>query len=649
MKLQLPVSFCCRIGLPISYVSLMAVLAVCYPYLKFIRCDENHASLIVSIGVLLHSAILVLSLAVVEAIIDTWCGTESWCARAVSTISCGVILWFPLDYILFANVEMHLTDVVAATLHEGISHAKMLCHISGVSRAFVILALGGYFLSIFGFYWFKKWVRGMQKPLFADIGMTRVLLCVIILAGTSALVELFELRVSSRDGRVWTEHRRVMPFCLTFFKQTRGVWLHGMRHKSVGKESSEGIDSDIGGTGNSISNRQNILIIVVESLREDEVNLVVAPNLTSFKPDCLPAGNGRAGGNATHVSWFSLFRSQFPTRFGTIRNNPPMWGSSPIRRLKELGYDVHAYAATYLNYFRLDQIIFGDDLSLTDTLVDLRTLGQIEPANGDRRACELVKNQFLTNSGPKCVILFLESTHHGYSWAADFPARFSPYADSWMYMRHGLLNEEIELLRNRYRNSVNYIDNLIGDLMACLKSLKLYDETLIFVTGDHGEEFLDDGRMLHGNGLSRAQISVPFYLKLPRAKNIPRDLQFTARSISNHVDFFPTVFDFLFGVSLAGVDGASLRSSDFQFSLTAGQNGAKDPTSFVVESNGIKAYMSYSHSATHASLENSVQITRITDLNDRDINRPGVELDRDMFRENFFPALETIYEMPHFR
>jgi membrane-anchored protein YejM (alkaline phosphatase superfamily) len=62
---------------------------------------------------------------------------------------------------------------------------------------------------------------------------------------------------------------------------------------------------------------------------------------------------------------------------------------------------------------------------------------------------------------------------------------------------------------------------------------------LVLVTGDHGEEFREKGRIGHGSGVNSEQIHVPMVVldeKVPRGR---------FSSPTSHVDLVPTVFSLL--------------------------------------------------------------------------------------------------------
>lgn len=72
-----------------------------------------------------------------------------------------------------------------------------------------------------------------------------------------------------------------------------------------------------------------------------------------------------------------------------------------------------------------------------------------------------------------------------------------------------------------YAAEVRYMDQYIGVLVRNLKTLGLYDNTLIVVTADHGE--LLGEHNLHGHGvfLFQEEIHIPFFVKYPRREIAP--------------------------------------------------------------------------------------------------------------------------------
>jgi arylsulfatase A-like enzyme len=92
-----------------------------------------------------------------------------------------------------------------------------------------------------------------------------------------------------------------------------------------------------------------------------------------------------------------------------------------------------------------------------------------------------------------------------------------------------------------YDESLTYLDHHLGQLFAELKRQGRWDNTLIVLTADHGEEFGERGLYFHGNSLYRGSLEVPLLLRFPAAvpgaRSIPdpvslKDLAATVLAVS---------------------------------------------------------------------------------------------------------------------
>jgi arylsulfatase A-like enzyme len=75
--------------------------------------------------------------------------------------------------------------------------------------------------------------------------------------------------------------------------------------------------------------------------------------------------------------------------------------------------------------------------------------------------------------------------------------------------------KDIERLRAIYDSGVSYQDDQLGRLVAQLKSWGIWDQTMLIVTADHGEEFFEDTRCGHGGSLRDSLIRVPLLIHDP--------------------------------------------------------------------------------------------------------------------------------------
>ncbi|MBU0496073.1 MAG: sulfatase-like hydrolase/transferase [Chloroflexi bacterium] len=115
--------------------------------------------------------------------------------------------------------------------------------------------------------------------------------------------------------------------------------------------------------------------------------------------------------------------------------------------------------------------------------------------------------------------------------------------------------ERAPRLRALYHGEVAYLDAQLGALFAQLKARGLYDDALIILTADHGEELYEHENWGHGRTLYQEQLHVPLIIKYPGSAGASAIDTGLARSL----DIAPTVLD-VAGVPVpAAMQGVSLR------------------------------------------------------------------------------------------
>lgn len=82
--------------------------------------------------------------------------------------------------------------------------------------------------------------------------------------------------------------------------------------------------------------------------------------------------------------------------------------------------------------------------------------------------------------------------------------------------RDAIRPEQRERVWRAYLNAAANVDLAIARILALAREA-LGDETLVVVTGDHGQSFYEQGLLGHGQSLGEAQAAVPFLVSLPGA------------------------------------------------------------------------------------------------------------------------------------
>ena len=267
------------------------------------------------------------------------------------------------------------------------------------------------------------------------------------------------------------------------------------RPQLVGPQDFEGLFD-----GPPPTTRPDILVIVIESLRHDALDPRTMPNLWAASERGVRFESHYATSNASHYGMFALLYGRSPLLyFETLEA-----GERPTlpSGLREWGYSTHHLTCSDIRWRRMDRFLGSEDFEVE------RLPG------GSLDACDrnlVGRAGVLLTPGerpPRFVLGFMMSTHFGYHFPED-SERFVPSADPPNAL---LLNEERDAasLLNRYRNSAHHVDAMIGTLLERID----LDDTLVVVTGDHGESIFDDGTIAHASRLSEIQT--------PRS---PRDLR----------------------------------------------------------------------------------------------------------------------------
>ena len=110
--------------------------------------------------------------------------------------------------------------------------------------------------------------------------------------------------------------------------------------------------------------------------------------------------------------------------------------------------------------------------------------------------------------------------------------------------------------RDRYDESLLYLDHEIGALLDSLAARQLLEHTIVIVTADHGESFGEHGTVHHGATLYLEQIHVPLILwgpgRIPAGKWVDRPVDLRA---------IPATVLEAVGVPTLGFHGRSLFAS----------------------------------------------------------------------------------------
>jgi arylsulfatase A-like enzyme len=160
-----------------------------------------------------------------------------------------------------------------------------------------------------------------------------------------------------------------------------------------------------------------------------------------------------------------------------------------------------------------------------------------------------------------------DPAHHSMDpvWASPW---FANYFSEWM---PGV--RDIEFVKAQYDAGIAYSDACLARVFERLGELGLWDDTLVLIQGDHGEELDDHGCWFDHHGLYDTNVRVPLILRRP---GTPAGGMI--EPMVSFVDLAPTVLELLGQAELAaGMQGRSLAP------LLGGDNTAARESVYLTE------------------------------------------------------------------
>jgi arylsulfatase A-like enzyme len=297
----------------------------------------------------------------------------------------------------------------------------------------------------------------------------------------------------------------------------------------------------------------NILLITIDALRADHLSCygyerTTSPHIDKIAEEGFIFENVIAPSSWTAPSMVSLFTSVYPINHGVVHGfikngktilNQEVFSHEIITLpeiLKAHGYTTFGIAA---NLHLCEQFGFGRGFDYYKCL-------PWSPAPVVNKTLSSWRDTIKSSEKFFLWIHYFDP-HHFYHarkpWIEDYSSReltqtlnlskktVKQLTDSIPRFKedHQALAHLIAL----YDSEINYVDYHMGELM---QAFELEENTLIIITSDHGEEFLDHEMIGHGHNLYTESITVPLIIKLSHGSN--------KRVKNQHVsllDIMPTV------------------------------------------------------------------------------------------------------------
>ncbi|WP_172564954.1 DUF3413 domain-containing protein [Vibrio navarrensis] len=449
--------------------------------------------------------------------------------------SLGVATLF-IDTIVFAQYRFHINAVVLELVMSG--------QIVSFPLSTWLMVIGGVAILLAAQWGLIRWLEAGAPVRKLKLGRKFALLTFMALLATNAI----HIWAAAHAYQPVTTVKRYLPLFYPAtadkFMRKRG-WVDEEaleRQKALAFKRKNDLNYPLAPLQTQpVEKPVNIMLLVVDSWRADTFNAENTPNMWKYAQSGVTFNNHLASGNATRTGIFGLFYGIPGTYWHAFLANQ----QSPvlIDRLQAMDYQLGIFTAAQLRKPEFNQTVF--------TKVDDLRIG----SKGNRPSeldADLTQDWLAwydqrDKSKPTFSFLFYDAPH-GYDFPPNFEPKYEPMLKEVNYLK---LNNDTDPTPffNRYKTSVRYVDSMATKVLDKLKESGDLDNTLVIITGDHGQEMNDNKLNFwgHNSNFTDAQVNVPFAIFGPGVD--AENMQWSTEALTSHQDVVPTLMRHYLGVT----------------------------------------------------------------------------------------------------
>jgi arylsulfatase A-like enzyme len=290
----------------------------------------------------------------------------------------------------------------------------------------------------------------------------------------------------------------------------------------------------------------NIVLILIDTLRADHLGCYgykrnTSPNIDDFASEAVVYKNAIATSSWTSPAVASLFTAQYPHVMGY--EDQAVVLDEKFLTIAEILRN-HGYATRgVISHLYLSADLGFDQGFETFDEENAQGHGHISSPSVTDKGIELIdelKDEnfflFLHYFDPHCDYIL----HDEYDFYPDYAG--SLYSGETIQdlraIARDMNDDDVRYLNALYDSEIKFTDQHIGRLLDHLKATGLYDDALIVIVADHGEEFLERGNgwIGHTRTVYQELVHVPFMIRLPGGQGAC-----TVERPVSLLDFMPTV------------------------------------------------------------------------------------------------------------
>ncbi len=357
----------------------------------------------------------------------------------------------------------------------------------------------------------------------------------------------------------------------TAVTEPAAVEIRNLELISAGKDdaSDDTDDGDPEPSLNAAASRPDVILIILDAARGDRFpgagyHRQTVPNITALAEDALVFRNAYSECPTTSCSIPALITGISFLPGGKVRGGRQL--SPEVTTLAEylgqLGYRTVSLSATP-NHSTAHNLHQGYD---EFRQLWNKRLPQYGPENMSRLADEILRSQ--PTDEPLLLQLHYKPPHWPYKPGAEFDRFTDPSYDGPVDLGTSLryYTQRVEMISDRdleqmiglYDGNLLRADAAVGMVIESLRQTNRWKSSLVVITSDHGEAFLEHGRLGHNSTLFEEMIHVPLVIRLPGGE---RPEQVDPDRLASLLDVVPTILGQMGASPSSALDGVDLIHS----------------------------------------------------------------------------------------
>lgn len=282
----------------------------------------------------------------------------------------------------------------------------------------------------------------------------------------------------------------------------------------------------------------NIIVISIDTVRADHLasygyHRTTTPNIDDLAKQGVVFENAFSQAPWTLPSMASMHTSLYPSEHGA---------ENVYSRLND--HFVTIAEVLKNNFYKTIGIISQSFLSSKHgfsqgyQIFDERYISGVNDISSEsitKRAMEYIEEN---KSDPFFLWIHYFDPHHSYidhvefSYGSGYSGSLPDKLDlkDLNENKSSLNQDDIDYVKDIYDEELALTDKNIGDLINNVYDLGLEDNTIIIITADHGEEFLERTRFGHGKNLYQELIHMPLIIY------VPTDLKYRGKRVKENVE-----------------------------------------------------------------------------------------------------------------